>query len=73
MSVLVSVVTPCYNHGQYLDDAIQSIPYDKLDYEVEHIIVNDGSTDEYTNQKIAAINSSNIGTKTTIILNTTKS
>lgn len=55
MSVLVSVVTPCYNHGQYLDEAINSIPYDKLDYEVEHIIVNDGSTDTYTNQKINEI------------------
>lgn len=60
MSVLVSVVTPCFNHGLYLDDAIQSIPYDKLNYEVEHIIVNDGSTDVYTIQKLSEINDPHI-------------
>ena len=60
MSALVSVITPCYNHGRYLDDAVNSIPYNKLDYTVEHIIINDGSTDEFTVQKFNEINNPHI-------------
>ena len=45
----ISIIMPCYNHGKYVMDAISSV--DKLgnsiDYEM--IIINDGSTDEYTN------------------------
>lgn len=45
----VSVVIPCYNHGQYLEDVLKSL--DQCDTNLfEVIIVNDGSTDEYTNQ-----------------------
>lgn len=48
-NLLVSVVIPCYNHGQYLEDALNSL--EKCDSTLfEVIIVNDGSTDEYTNQ-----------------------
>ena len=45
----ISVVIPCYNHGKYIDETIESIDRitDKNLYEI--IIVNDGSTDEYTN------------------------
>ncbi len=46
----VSIIIPCYNHGQYIMDAIESVErYEpKEDYEI--IIVNDGSTDEFTNK-----------------------
>src|SRR6266540_5603640 len=49
---LVSLITPCYNHGIYIHEAIASIPYEKLTYEIEHIIVNDGSTDPFTLEKL---------------------
>ena len=43
----VSVVIPCYNHGQYVNEAVQSILEQTLqDFEI--IIVNDGSTDGET-------------------------
>lgn len=51
----VSIIIPCYNHGKYIQDALDSLEKipDKDLYEV--IIVNDGSTDEYTNQKLREI------------------
>jgi glycosyltransferase involved in cell wall biosynthesis len=43
----VSVVIPCYNHGQYVEEAVQSILEQTLqDFEI--IVVNDGSTEEET-------------------------
>ncbi len=44
----VSIIIPCFNQGNYLVDAIESIKVlEGWPYEV--IIVNDGSTDEFTN------------------------
>lgn len=46
--VIVSIIIPCYNHGQYLMEALKSISDAVTSYSYEIIIVNDGSTDEHT-------------------------
>jgi glycosyltransferase involved in cell wall biosynthesis len=45
---LVSVIIPCYNAGEMLLDAINSIRHEKFNYSTEIIIINDGSTDPTT-------------------------
>jgi glycosyltransferase involved in cell wall biosynthesis len=44
---LVSVVIPCFNHGNYILDAIESVAAQTFD-DYEIIVVNDGSTDHGT-------------------------
>lgn len=52
-SPLVSVIIPCYNHGQYLQEAIDSIK--NQDYpSIEIIVVDDGSIDN--TEKVAKQN-----------------
>lgn len=54
MQPLLSVVIPCFNHGSYIQDALTSVAEIKgIAYEV--IIVNDGSTDAFTIQKLAEL------------------
>lgn len=45
----ISIIIPCYNHGHFVDDAVDSLLRQTWqDFEI--IIVNDGSTDEETNR-----------------------
>ncbi len=52
---IVSIIIPYYNHGEFIDATIESIEKipDKKRFEV--VIVNDGSPDPYTNERLAAI------------------
>ncbi|MCD6012638.1 MAG: glycosyl transferase family 2 [Flavipsychrobacter sp.] len=54
-SPLVSIILPCYNHGKYIDETISSIEKIENENIYEIIIVNDGSTDAYTNERLAAL------------------
>jgi len=49
---LVSIVIPCYNQGQFIEDAVASAAMQSF-VDLEIIIVNDGSTDSYTNELLA--------------------
>jgi glycosyltransferase involved in cell wall biosynthesis len=51
-STIVSIVIPCYNHGQYIQEALDSIDVQKINYTIEVIIVDDGSSDAATLQKL---------------------
>jgi len=51
----VSIIIPYYNHGKFIDETLASVDRiaDKKIYEV--VIVNDGSTDPYSQERIAEI------------------
>jgi glycosyltransferase involved in cell wall biosynthesis len=50
----ISIIIPCYNHGKYIREAIANLVAIKgLEYEV--IIINDGSTDSFTNEELRKI------------------
>jgi len=50
--VVLSIITPCYNQGQYINEIIESIQLINTPYSFEHIIINDGSSDELTVRKL---------------------
>src|ERR1035437_4628757 len=47
----VSVVIPCFNHGEFLPEAVASVTQIGRD-DVELIVVDDGSTDELTGREM---------------------
>lgn len=53
-SVALSVVVPCYNHGEFLLEAIASLENEGT-HNWELIIVNDGSTEPITLQVLASL------------------
>lgn len=51
---LISIIVPCYNHGEYIHECIDSVHNQGYkNYEI--IVINDGSTDSYTNEVIQKI------------------
>lgn len=65
---IVSVVIPCFNHGKYLPEAVESARSQSL-HDLEIIIINDGSTDpetleiltEYARQGLDVLHTENQG------------
>jgi glycosyltransferase involved in cell wall biosynthesis len=60
MSVQLSIITACYNHGIYLDEMLESVRYSLNGVAYEHIIVDDGSTDPFTKEKLAQLSQQGI-------------
>lgn len=50
----ISVVIPCFNHGDFLPEAVASVTAANRD-DVEIIVVDDGSTDERTSKELDAL------------------
>lgn len=42
----ISIITPSYNQGKYLERTILSIWNQEVDFELEHIVIDGGSTDQ---------------------------
>lgn len=57
---MITIVTPCYNHGHFLDDMLKSVASTIKATEYEIIIVNDGSTDENTLQILSKLEDNGI-------------
>ena len=58
-SVRVSVVIPCFNHGEFLPEAVGSVANMKRE-DIELIVVDDGSTDERTRKEMDGLSARGI-------------
>ena len=58
-AVRVSVVMPCFNHGEFVQEAVNSVTRVGRD-DVELIVVDDGSTDERTRREMDALSARGI-------------
>jgi len=69
MSKKLSVIIPCYNHGAFLEETIQSVVQSDPERICEIIVINDGSSDSKTldvltklkNEKLTVIDQENLG------------
>jgi glycosyltransferase involved in cell wall biosynthesis len=50
----VSIIIPCYNHGAFIEDALNSV-YAQTFTDYELIVVNDGSTEPATNRLLGKL------------------
>jgi glycosyltransferase involved in cell wall biosynthesis len=57
----VTVVIPCFNHGEFLPEAVESVAALQRE-DVELIVVDDGSTDERTRKEMDALRERGIRT-----------
>lgn len=57
MNPKISIIIPCFNHGQYLLEALQSVERCNNKDLFEIIIINDGSTDGHTIQVLKDVES----------------
>lgn len=53
--IQLSVIIPCYNHGQYLMETLACFPDYNKQRRYEIVIVNDGSTDERTLARLSQL------------------
>lgn len=51
----ISVVIPCFNHGEFLPEAVASVAASTERGDIEIIVVDDGSTDERTRKELDAL------------------
>ena len=58
-SIKVSVVMPCFNHGEFLQEAVDSVTRVGRD-DFEAIVVDDGSTDERTREEMDALSAGGV-------------
>jgi glycosyltransferase involved in cell wall biosynthesis len=61
---LVSIIMPCFNDGAYLAEALDSVS-EQTHRPLEVLIINDGSTDAYTNRLLT-----NLARPSTTVINT---
>lgn len=54
-SEMVSVIIPCYNQGKYINECIESVLNSSY-ANLEIIVVNDGSTDNFTDELLSNFN-----------------